>query len=266
MSDPSAASSPAPAPAAKPALAQAAIVDAAPRPNYFRTYLTRTDDRMLLKLDHYLDVYHDLLRDWQGRDVTFMEIGIFKGGSIDLWKGFFGPGSTLVFLDIDPACQAFAGPGVHVEIGDQADPVFLKSVAEKYGPFDIIVDDGGHKMDQQATSLRHLWPTVKNRGLYVVEDTHTSYWPGFGGGFRQRGSFIEIAKDLIDRMHSWYTDQDEIFPLHPAARQVESVKFYDSMIVVEKNLKDPPKTISSKNGVVQESRKMLTVRGRKSIF
>ena len=67
-------------------------------------------------------------------------------------------------------------------------------------------------------------------------------------------------------MHSWYTDQDEIFPLHPAARQVESVKFYDSMVVVEKHLKDPPKTISSQNGVVRESRKMLAVRGRKSIF
>ena len=89
-----------------------------------------------------------------------------------------------------------------MEIGDQSDPGFLTRIGQTHGPFDLIVDDGGHQMHQQTTSFRHLWPRLNDRGLYIVEDTHTSYWPGFGGGLRQPTSFIEFAKDLIDRMHT----------------------------------------------------------------
>ena len=140
----------------------------------------------------------------------------------------------MTFLDIDPACKAFEVSGLTVEIGDQSDGIFLQDVATKHGPFDIIIDDGGHKMHQQIASFNALWPRLSDGGLYVVEDTHTSYWPGFGGGFRAQKSFVEFSKDLIDRMHSWYTDQDDIFPFHPIAKALSSVQFYDSMVVFEK--------------------------------
>jgi hypothetical protein len=238
-----------------------------PPPNYFRDYFDRTDDRAIYKMEHYLDLYHRLLGPWQGRsDITFLEIGIFEGGSIGMWKGFFGPGAKLVFADIDPACRRFDEPGIEIEIGDQADPGFLKALGAAHGPFDLIIDDGGHMMHQQKASFSHLWPHLKDGGLYVVEDSHTSYWPGFGGGFRNPASMIESAKDLVDRMHSWYTDEDDRFPLHPAASQVGSVQFYDSVIVVEKKLKEAPVLLVSKDGKTTRSRRMLEIRGRKSIF
>ena len=208
--------------------------------NYFRNYISQTDDRMIMKMDHYLDIYDKLLRDWQGRDVSF--------------------------LDIDPACAALQLDGTKVEIGDQTDTAFLKRIAETYGPFDMIVDDGGHKMDHQNVSFRELWPHLKDRGLYIVEDTHTSYWPGFGGGYKAPQSFIEKCKNLADYMHSWYTDQDDIFPFHAAARQVHSVQFYDSLVVIEKEHKQPPVSIASQNGTVTKSDKILKVRNRTSIF
>lgn len=166
--------------------------------NYFRNYISQTDDRMIMKMDHYLDIYDKLLRDWQGRDVSFLEIGVYKGGSIRMWRDFWGPKSTVTFLDIDPACAALQLDGTKVEIGDQTDTAFLKRIAEAYGPFDMIVDDGGHKMDHQNVSFRELWPHLKDRGLYIVEDTHTSYWPGFGGGYKAPQSFIEKCKNLVD--------------------------------------------------------------------
>lgn len=233
---------------------------------YFRDFPARTDDRMLLKMEHYLEIYDELLAPWQDRDVRFLEIGIYKGGSIRMWQEFFGKGSSLTFLDIDPACQAMALPGTVVELGDQADPAFLERVGQSHGPFDLIVDDGGHKMHQQITSFRHLWPRLNDRGLYIVEDVHTSYWPGFGGGFREPASFIEFAKDLIDRMHSWYTEDDAGFPLHPLAREIGAIRFYDSLVVIEKRLKEPPVSISAQNGQVGRSRRLLEVRGRRSIF
>jgi hypothetical protein len=131
----------------------------------------------------------------------------------------------------------------------------------------MIVDDGGHKMEQQITSFKSLWSCLNDGGLYIVEDTHTSYWPGFGGGgHKAPGSFIEFAKDLIDKMHSWYTEDDIGFPLHQFAREIGSVQFYDSLVVISKELKQPPIAITSQNGIVSKSDKMLRVRGRTSIF
>ncbi|MFN4191576.1 MAG: class I SAM-dependent methyltransferase [Tabrizicola sp.] len=233
---------------------------------YFRDFPKRSGDRMLLKMEHYLEIYDELLSDWQGRDVSFLEIGVYKGGSLPMWQGFLGAGSRLVFLDIDPACRDLALPGTMVEIGDQADPVFLERIARDHGPFDLIVDDGGHKMHQQIASFRHLWPRLRDRGLYIVEDVHTSYWPGFGGGFRNPASFIEFTKDLIDRMHSWYTEDDTGFPLHPLAREIGAIRYYDSLVVIEKRLREPPVSIVARDGKVTRSRRILEVRGRRSIF
>ena len=235
--------------------------------NYFRDYMHRTDDLMINKMDHYLDVYHRVMAPWKNKDIRFLEIGIWKGGSINLWKGFFGPETQLTFLDINPECKALEGPRVSIEIGDQADRDFLRKVAKNHGPFDIIVDDGGHKMHQQKISFTELWAHLSDGGMYIVEDTHSSYWPGFGGGFRDKNSFIEFAKDLVDRFHSWYTDQDDIFPFHPIAKELASVQFYDSMVIFEKSIKqEPPKTVTSTNGTIKESRKVVEMRGRKSIF
>lgn len=234
---------------------------------YFTDFLEKTDHRMVSKWMHYFDAYATELGHLQGKDVTFLEIGIWKGGSIPMWGGYFGKGSKLVFADINPACRDLADPGTSVEIGDQSDPVFLKMLAEKYGPFDVILDDGGHKMDQQTISFENLWSAVKDGGLYLVEDTHTSYWPGFGGGYLEPKSFIEYAKRLVDQMHSWYTDQDEIFPLSQMARELTYVHFYDSIVAMKRDTKKAaPVTVTSTNGQINHSRKALEVRGRKSIF
>lgn len=143
--------------------------------HYFRHYLARTDEKMLFKMDHYLDIYDRELAPWMGQNVNFLEIGIYKGGSLRMWRDFFAPASSLTFLDIDPACKALQIKGVDIRIGDQTDVPFLRAVAQEKGPFDIIVDDGGHKMDQQITAFKALWGAVKDGGQYVVEDTHTSY-------------------------------------------------------------------------------------------
>lgn len=234
---------------------------------YFRHFLRRTDERILLKMDHYLDVYDTTMAPWMGKSVSFLEIGVYKGGSLRMWRDFFAPNAKLTFLDIDPECRKLAIPGIEIRIGDQADPDFLQSVAAERGPFDIVVDDGGHKMNQQLTSFRSLWPKLKDGGLYIVEDVHTSYWPGFGGGLHAPSSFIEFTKSLVDLMHSWYTEDDEGFPLHPMASELGSITFHDSMVIISKRLKpEPPLFLTSTNGQVTGSRRALTIRGRRSIF
>ncbi len=159
--------------------------------NYFRDYMHRTDDLMINKMDHYLDVYHRVMAPWKNKDIRFLEIGI--------WKGFFGSHTELTFLDIDPECKALEGPRVSIEIGDQSDRAFLRQIAKNHGPFHVIVDDGGHKMHQQKTSFVELWAHLSDGGLYIVEDTHSSYWPGFGGGFREKTALLNFPR-------TWWID------------------------------------------------------------
>lgn len=235
--------------------------------NWFIDYLKHTDQRMLTKWLHYFDVYDREFSRFRSRPITFLEIGIFKGGSIPMWKSYFSDDSTLVFADIDPDCTRHAEPGTRVEIGNQADPAFLASLAEKYGPFDVVLDDGSHLCPHQIKSFEGLWPHMADRSIYVVEDCHSSYWPGFGGGYRNEASFMEFAKRKIDAMHSWYTDQDSLFPFDPIAKELASVRFYDSIVAFEKHVKaEPPVSITAQNGQVQGSRKALQLRGRQSVF
>jgi hypothetical protein len=235
--------------------------------NFFAEYLKTTDDRLLSKWTHYFDVYTRELTRFRARPVSFLEIGVFKGGSIPMWKSFFAEGSRLTFVDIDPDCARLAEPGTSVAIGNQADPAFLADLAAQHGPFDVILDDGSHVCAHQIASFENLWPHVAEGGLYAVEDCHTSYWPGFGGGYRNEASFIEYSKRLIDRMHSWYTDQDDMFPFDPIAKELHSVRIYDSIVVAKKRKKaEPPATLYAQNGKVTLSRRALEIRGRKSAF
>jgi hypothetical protein len=96
--------------------------------------------------------------------------------------------------------------------------------------------------------------------------THISCWPGFGGGLREPQGFIEFAKDLIDKMHSWSTEDDAAFPFHPLAREIGGIRFHDSLVVIRKRLKEPPAALSARNGQVVPSRKILQVRERRPIF
>lgn len=235
--------------------------------SFFKTYFAQTDDRLITKWAHYYDIYETELARFRQQPISFLEIGVFKGGSIPMWQAFLPAGSRLTFVDIDPACAAQQIDGTNVVIGNQADPAFLADLAARFGPFDLVIDDGSHINAHQIASFTHLWPHLADRGLYVVEDCHTSYWPGFGGGYRNEASFIEFAKRLIDRMHSWYTDQDALFPFDPIARELAAVRFFDSITMMEKHIKTAPPTLwHVQNGQISASTRPLQIRGRRSAF
>jgi cephalosporin hydroxylase len=166
---------------------------------------------------------------------------VFKGGSLNMWREYFGPKATIFGIDINPDCATYATAPNQVRIGSQADPAFLKSVVDEMGAPDIILDDGSHFASHQRASFRALWPLLKDGGLYVIEDTHTSYWPGqCEGGYRRTGTAVELAKTLIDDMHGWYHTKGS----KEAARDsIRAIHIYDSLFVVEKGKVDPPKHI-----------------------
>ncbi len=201
--------------------------------NPLRAYFESGPERLLHKWVHYFDIYHRHLAPYRGRAITIVEFGVFHGGSLRMWRQYFGRRARLVGVDIDPRCADLAEPGIEVVIGDQEDREFLATLRDRLGPIDVVIDDGGHTMAQQIATFEVLWPAVRDGGLYLVEDLHTSYWEEFGGGWREPGTFIEYAKGLVDEMHAWHTRERGHQP-SDWTRSIAGMHVYDSVIVLDK--------------------------------
>jgi Methyltransferase domain len=203
----------------------------------FAYFVAHRSGRLLDKWVHYFPIYDRHLSPYRGQAVKLLEIGVFRGGSLDMWKWYLGASSTLVGIDIDEDAARQADSRCTVLIGDQADRDFLGSVVEQHGPFDIIIDDGGHTMEQQVASAESLFPSLNEGGVYLVEDSHTSYWKEYGGGRGREGTFIEWVKDRIDDLHGYHLDE----PIEPVwTEQVDAIHCYDSVIVVNKKRRFAP--------------------------
>jgi hypothetical protein len=191
---------------------------------------------------HYFDVYHRHFARFRGRDIVMLEIGVYHGGSLDMWRSYFGTQAKLVGVDINPRAKKFAGDNIDIVIGDQSDRGFLRELRARYPTVDLLLDDGGHSMAQQITSFEELYGAVVADGVYMVEDVHTSYWPEFGGALRTPGSFIEFTKRLVDELNAWHVREWKDAARSEFARSAWSLSFYDSIVVIEKRPKDPPES------------------------
>ncbi len=198
------------------------------------------DGNLIHKWDHYFDIYEKYFSKYRGKELNILEIGISHGGSLQLWKKYFGDGVNIYAIDINPECQKFEDDQTKIFIGSQSDRQFLESVISQIPLMDIIIDDGGHRMDHQLVSFEMLYMKVKEGGIYLVEDTHTSYWTEFYGGLRNPGSFIEKSKGLIDSLYESHIHEKERIETSDVARHIQSIAFYDSIVVFEKHLRAAP--------------------------
>ena len=200
----------------------------------------RHGGHLVHKWHHYLEVYDRHLGRFRGEAVHVLEIGIHRGGSLQVWKSYLGERAIIHGIDIDPDCAQFAEERIVPHIGDQGDVEFLKRVVHEMGRVDVVIDDGGHQSALQIATFEALYPLVDPNGVYVCEDTRASYWAEFGGGYRRPGTFVEYAKSLVEPLHVWYIDDQRIARDEGFARMTLGMFFYDSMIVFEKRVRDAP--------------------------
>lgn len=211
-------------------------------------------DTNVHKWHHYFDIYAKHFEPYRDRPIRMLEIGVFRGGSLRMWKEFFHPDSTIVGIDIDPSCQAheIADRNVFVRIGSQAEPAFLDAVNGEFGPFDIILDDGSHKTHHQLVSFGALFrDALKDGGCYMVEDVHTNYWVKH---VDSPETFIDVSKQMVDMLHEPYFDRKETHFRHGHADAVtelelsylsanlHGIAFYDSIVVFDKKTRVLPKS------------------------
>ena len=111
-------------------------------------------------------------------------------------KNFLEKKAKVIGIDANPECKYFEKYCFNIEIGDQASESFWKNFYKKYKNIDILIDDGGHRNDQQIITTLQSAKYIKNSGLIIVEDVGTSYMKKFGNPSKY--SFINFSKKIID--------------------------------------------------------------------
>jgi hypothetical protein len=180
------------------------------------------------KWRHYFDIYHRHFSRFVGLEVHVLEIGIYSGGSIGMWKSYFGPKCHVYGVDIQSSCKAYESEGVRIFIGDQADPAFWRRFKEEVPTLDIVIDDGGHMSHQQIVTLEELLPHLRPGGVYLCEDIYDTFNPfhHYVSGLTHHLNASQLAPS-VQRPHEG---------IRPNAfqRAVRSVHLYPFVVVIER--------------------------------
>jgi hypothetical protein len=214
--------------------------------NDLELFFERNTGRLIDKWKHYFEIYDRYFARFRGTKVNVMEFGVSQGGSLQMWRNYFGKDANLFGVDIDPNCKQFEESGVRIFIGDQENREFLRYVASSVPQIDILIDDGGHMMNQQINTFEELFPLIAPNGVYLAEDLHTSYWGDWGGGYKRPSSFIEYSKDFVDKINAWHSHEPQRLAVSNFTRSVLGIHYYDSVLVIEKRPMERP--VSKRTG------------------
>jgi cephalosporin hydroxylase len=209
--------------------------------NPLTTYFYKNKGRLIHKWLHYFDIYHRHFAPYRKKPITIVEFGVYHGGSLQMWKHYFGKKARIYGIDINESCRNLEEKQVTIRIGDQANRKFLRELRKEIGPIDILIEDGGHTMEQQKVTFEEMFPAVKDGGIYLVEDLHTSYWKEYGGQYKKQDTFIEFAKGLIDDMHAYHSRDKKKHQITDYTKQIKGMHVYDSIIVFDKGNVEKPK-------------------------
>ena len=195
----------------------------------------------ILKWSHYPEIYDKHFNKYRDLPINFLEICILNGGSLKIWEKYF-PKDKIFAIDIDEKCKQYETDRTKIFIGDQADKSFLRNVKAHIPQLDILLDDGGHKADQQINTFEEMYYHVRSPGIYLIEDIELNYRQD-----KKPGNFMDYMKDKIDELnirrtmpvkqslsHQW-KDLEIRF-----TSKTNSINFYDNVVVLEKeDIKTP---------------------------
>lgn len=135
----------------------------------------------------YYEQYLEPLRDVH---LTLLELGIWEGASLRMWREYF-PNARII--GVDKYDRNIFISDVEIIIAEQDDD----SLTE-LGPFDVIIDDASHISSKTLQSFDNLWPHLNPGGLYVIEDLQTSYDTARYGGEPTAMQFCQLLADAVN--------------------------------------------------------------------
>ena len=229
--------------------------------NFTLRELFAKGENFSFKLEKDFDVYEEYFSEFKGKKITFVEIGIFNGGSLKVWKEYLGPNARIIGVDINPECKKFEEDGIEVFIGNQSDPKFWDKFFQKVGNVDVILDDGGHtNLDQIITTTKCV-DKINDGGILMIEDTHCSYIELYNSS--EKFSFINFAKKIVDDVNFTYPlDIGKKMKFNYSLNNyIYSTHFYESIVVFRINRKKAIKNTKVKNQGVHHGIEDLVIQG-----
>ncbi len=195
-------------------------------PNPLETYFdSHRTGPGLWKWRHYFEAYHTHFAKFRGARPKIVEIGVYSGGSLDMWREYFGADCELYGVDIDKSCMKHEKQNVKINIANQSDRAFWRKFREEVGEVDIVIDDGGHRPRQQRPTFEEILGAIKPGGIYLCEDIHGL-----------RNPFAAYLRGIANTLN------DHRF--NAVQARIKSVTFYPYIAVVE-ILDTPRKALTS---------------------
>lgn len=214
--------------------------------NKFQHYFFNEPKTLLIhKWVHYLEIYEKHFNKFLNKSPNILEIGVYEGGSLEMWNYYFDKNCQIYGIDIDPSAKEKVKKlnveNIQVDIGDQENRNFWKDYLKDKPKFDIVIEDGGHTIQQQIVTFEEVYEHVSENGVYLCEDLHTSYWKSYGGELKNPNTFIEYSKNFIDMLNAYHIPNCGNEKFKRFRDVTKSISYYDSVIVLEKGSNPPPK-------------------------
>ena len=187
-----------------------------------------------LKIDSYFQVYEEIFKNYIGKEIIFTEVGVLGGGSLFMWKEYFGSKARIIGIDLNTEAKKLEKHGFEIYIGSQSEKNFWKTFYDKVGKIDILLDDGGHHNKQQIVTVNESIKNINDGGIIVVEDSHSSYMEKFGNP--SKNSFINYSKNIIDRVNYRFPFEKLSYQ-KKREKKIYSISFYESLVVFNINSK-----------------------------
>ena len=174
----------------------------------------------------------------KSRSLNLLEIGVgghdapdIGGASLRMRKAFF-PRANIYAIDIFDK-SASQEPRISIFKGSAADAVFLRSLVDRIGRIDIVIDDGSHINEHVRVAFETLFPLLPDGAIYAIEDLQTSYWPQFGGSEDPSNPDTSMAmlKRLADGLN--WEEFSHRTP-QPFDSQIVSLNFYHNLAFIHK--------------------------------
>jgi SAM-dependent methyltransferase len=196
------------------------------------------------KWEHYFNVYDRHFSKFRNRAVNVLEIGIYSGGSLGMWRRYFGKGCTVFGIDIEPSCRVYEEDGVRVFIGDQSDRSFWRKFKSEAPLIDIVVDDGAHLPLAQTVSFEELFPHLSPGGVYLCEDLHGRFnaFSAYVNGLANQLNDCSVVNDLENQERRLSSKTSDF------QSAVDSIHIYPFVAIIEKRSSPLAELVSPKHG------------------
>jgi len=194
---------------------------------------------------HYFEHYHHHFQRFVGTRMNLLEIGVYSGGSLGMWKHYFGSDCRIVGVDIEPTCKQYEDEQVEIIIGDQDDGQFWGQFKSQLPTLDIVIDDGSHRPEHQLTTFLELLPHMRPGGVYFCEDIHGTH-NMFGLYLHQLSLNLNACQNFQNNPQT--PERRSVSQATEFQSSVHSIHFYPYVAVVECNKLPIKELVAPKRG------------------